>query len=196
MEYRLENEMDRILRNEILHIEKMATALLFPQSDEATSIHAAYMRITENGRHHNHHANQAPVYIEPIEIPSFQEYVFKQLTEHGYNKNRYNQIILNNMERFDTSDQLNPLFDKLTNELESVCNISKKIAAHLLKYEYESAKSELTFLKNSYPKFFPKTPKAINIFEAKPGFFGFSVNLFALYSWVKSRKYFRSKSKT
>ena len=189
---RLQSEIDRILKHEILHIEENSKALLFPQSAEAESIYARYISSTEEDRVFNHNISSAPIFIEEKIIPTFEEFVFKRLTEHGYNKSRFDQILLNNRSVFEDSDQFDPNFHKFCNDLENICNVSASLAKKLLELKYDEAKGEIELLKNRFPKYFPEKIN-INPFEAKPGIFGFSVDLFALYRWIKQFVFSKSK---
>lgn len=163
MEDRLQELIDGILKSELQHIEKNVNALLLPQSSEAEGLHQKYIAITKNDQMHNYNMGSLTLgeiekySIEEIDVPSFEQFIVKSLTECGHNKSRFDQILLNNRSNFVDID-IDPLdrkFNKFEHDLNSICQASKTIETHLKLNEYDLVKDELDALKMRFSKFFP-----------------------------------------
>ncbi|GGP49887.1 hypothetical protein GCM10009347_16150 [Shewanella algicola] len=195
MEDQLDKQIDMILKAELIYIEKNALSILQPQSDEAKELHVLYCSSIENDQYHNHNIGSLSLgeiekySLKEVDIPTFNQFVYKRLTEHGYNKSRFNQIILNTRDRFQETDQYDPRYDKFANDLRSVCESGYAIAEKLVSNELSLASNELAELKQRFSRYWPEIS---NPFEAKPGFFGFSIDLFKLLKifrdYVSSKK--------
>jgi len=163
MEDVLQELTDGILKRELQHIDKNVTALLLPQSSAAEVLHQQYMAFTKNDQEHNYNMGSLTLgqieqfAIEEIDVPSFEKFIVKNLTEHGYNKSRFNQILLNNRNNFVAIDiePLDQKFNKFEHDLNSVCQTSQIIGTHLTSNKYDLAKDELDALKVRFENFFP-----------------------------------------
>jgi hypothetical protein len=159
----LQELTEEILKGELQYIDKNVTALLLPQSSVAEALHQKYIDITKDDQEHNLNVGsltlgEMDIYsIEEVDIPSFEQFIVKNLTEHGYSKNRLNQILLNNRNSFIALD-IDPLsqkFNKFEHDLNSICQTSKAIGSHITLNEYNLAKDELDALKVRFPSYFP-----------------------------------------
>jgi dynactin complex subunit len=70
--------------------------------------------------------------LSPINIPSFEQFIFKKLTEHGYSKGRYDQIIINSRAIFEEMDKLDPRLGKFQNDLSFICSAAETISKETL----------------------------------------------------------------
>jgi hypothetical protein len=173
----LQELTDRILKRELQYIDKNVTALLLPQSLVAQAIHQKYIDITKDDQEHNFNMGSltlgeiAICSIEEKYIPSFEQFIVKNLTEHGYSKNRFDQILLNNKNDFIALDvdPLSQKFNKLKHDLNSICQTSKTIGTHISLNEYSLAKDELDTLKIRFPSCF--SSEKISLLDKANAFF-------------------------
>tara|TARA_R110001583_G_scaffold113548_1_gene264087 strand:- start:2058 stop:2654 length:597 start_codon:yes stop_codon:yes gene_type:complete len=179
---------NNILKNELLHIKESVFAIIEPQSQESKRVYERYRNSIKEDEIHNHNVSNLTIGeiqkydIKEKYIPEFSEYILRQLTTSGYNNNRYDQLLLNNKNEL-VEYQYEPGFHKLVTDLESICNTSRNIANYISNNDYQSAKKTLEFLMGQYSSYFPKYENPI---EAKPGIFGFSIDLFKVVSLLKS----------
>ena len=186
MDDRLDSIINGLLKNELMHIVNNTIAVLKPQSKESKKIYSLYCAITSKDRDYNRHiSNASEEYdIEEVIIPSFKKYVITQLTEHGYNKDRFKQLMLNDMNRFENDDQFDPRFDKYMDDMQSICSHSKTIAKSITKNDMAMVEQEVSTLKSRFETFFPTNRN--DILEVKPNFMGIGLNFNAIYRQIKS----------
>jgi hypothetical protein len=188
----LQDLIDGILENELQYINRNVNALLLPQSTEAIVLHSKYLASTENDQTHNYNMGSLTLgeieeySIEEIDVPSFEQFIVKNLTEHGYSKSRFDQILLNNRSNFVDLDitPFDPIFNKFEHELKGICQTSKVIAAHFTSNQYNLAKDEFNALKVRFPSFFPPETGSLidklNTFFAKHQFLIFILALLSI----------------
>ncbi|OEF94487.1 hypothetical protein EJ063_19895 [Vibrio aquaticus] len=221
MSDRLDQTISSLIENEINHVIRTTNAILKPQSIEAQNLYARYHSWTENARIHNHNLSNLTLgeleqfSVEEFDIPSFKQYVCMQLTEHGYNKNRFEQLMLNDRRHFEWDDQFDHRLDKYVDDLRSICRHSGIIAGHILADDLHQTQTELSVLMKRFNvTAFNQTdsvigkldemesnvisaveklnqPSKSDILDIKPNFFGFGLNGNALYkqiqNWWKQR---------
>lgn len=178
-----------LLKNELIHISEHVSALLEPQSSSAATVYEKYRNSISQDEIHNQNISTLSIGeiqkydLEEKEILSFSQYIVKIITTSGYNSNRFEQLIINSkgqIEEYQHTAEANNFFTNL----KDICNSSQTIARFISENNYQQAKSELDFLLGRYPEFFPKYEGLI---EAKPGVFGFSIDLIKLGKLVLSK---------
>lgn len=149
---RLGSTVEYELLAELKHVIRISKAILEPLSAESEEMYARYYSSTENDRFHNYHVRQAPHHmsVNEICIPTFNVYAVKLLTEHGYNKNRYNQLQLNAKNNFEWEDQLDCRYEKYLNDLNSICDHSVNIAEYFKENMMLEANREYLLLKKRF----------------------------------------------
>lgn len=179
-----------LLKNELIHISEHVSALLEPESSFAASIYENYRNAINQDETHNQNISILSIGeiqkygLEEKEILSFSQFIVKRITTSGYNKNRFEQLIINNkgqLEEYQHTDEAHKFFT----DLKAICSSSQTIARFISENNYQQTRSELDILLSRYPEFFPKYE---GIIEVKPGVFGFSIDLIKLAKIVNGIK--------
>jgi hypothetical protein len=206
---RLDSTINSLLKDELLHIAVNTTAILKPQSEKSKQIYSLYYARTSEYREHNYHVYNAPAGcdVEEIKVPSLKEYVITQLTEHGYNKNRFQQLMINDRNRFEEDDEFDSRLGKYMDDMQSICSHAHTIAKYLVANDMAMVQQELNILVSRFEVFFPNTgndlskrlndlednviaslkPDISEVFECKPSFLGVGLNFNAIYLRIKNR---------
>ena len=155
---RLGSIVEYQLLAELKHVIRVSKSILVPLSVESEEMYARYYSSTENDRFHNYNVQQAPYHASVNErvIPTFIEYAVKLLTEHGYNKNRYNQLLLNAKNNFEWEDQFDYRYEKYLNDLNSICQHAVNIAKYFTENMVLQANSEWNLLRKRFRPYLHK----------------------------------------